>query len=363
MKGIESRLQDILEKQLKAKTIFNAVLAVQSGNGHVNWAGAAGNADHNKGIIMQADTPYFIASVTKMYTCALIIHLHEKKLLSLDDPISKHLPFSLIDGIHTFKGKDYVDELKIVHLLSHTSGLADYFLQKQKSGGNILDKIINNGDYPWSINTVMDIVTKELAPKFKPGESGKAFYSDTNYQLLGTIIESVTGKTLAEAYDEVICTPLKLKDTYLFNLSSLESKPQPAQVYYNDTALDIPRAMTSFGPDGGIVSTARESLVFLKAFLSGVFFSRDFLGKMKHWNKIFFPFEYGYGLMRFKLPRIMSPFKPAPELIGHSGSTASFSFYCPDEDLFLAGTLNQIKEQGRPFKLMLEAINSFKNGK
>ena len=360
MKSIESRLQDILEKQLKAKSVFNAVLAVQSGKGDIDWAGATGNADRNKGIKAQVDTPYFTASVTKMYTCALIINFHEKNLLSLGDPISKHLPFSLIDGIHTFKGKDYTDELKIIHLLSHTSGLADYFLQKQKSGGNILDKIIKNGDYGWNIDTVMDIVKKELAPKFKPGESGKAFYSDTNYQLLGTIIESVTGKTLTEAYDEVIFKPLKLKDTYLFNLSSLESKPQPAKVYYENTALDIPKAMTSFGADGGIVSTARESLVFLKAFLSGTFFSREFLVKMKHWNKIFFPFEYGYGLMRFKLPRIMSPFKPAPELIGHTGSTASFSFYCPDKDLYLAGTLNQIKEQSRPFRLMIDVINAIR---
>jgi CubicO group peptidase (beta-lactamase class C family) len=358
MKNIGSRLQDVLEKQLKAKNIFNAVLAVQSGKGDIDWAGATGDADRNKEIEMQVDTPYFIASVTKMYTCALIMHLHEKKLLSLDDPILKHLPSSSIKGIHTYKGTDYVDKLKVVHLLSHTSGLADYFLQKQKSGGNILDKIIKNGDYEWDINTVMGIVTKELAPKFKPGERGKALYSDTNYQLLGTIIESITEKTLAEAYDEVIFKPLKLKDTYLFDLSSLESKPQPAQFYFDDTALEIPKAMTSFGPDGGIVSTAQESLVFLKAFLNGALFSRDFLGKMKHWNKIFFPLEYGYGLMRFKLPRIMSPFKPAPELIGHSGSTASFSFYCPDEDLYLAGTLNQIKEQSRPFRLMIDVINA-----
>jgi CubicO group peptidase (beta-lactamase class C family) len=358
MKSIGSGLQDLLEKQLKAKGIFHAVIAVKSGKEDIDWAGAVGNADNVRGIQMTGDTPYFIASVTKMYTCALIMHLYEKNLLNLDDPISKHLPSSLIDGIHIYKGKDYADKLKIVHLLSHTSGLADYFLQKQKSGGNILDKIIKNGDYEWDINTVMGIVTKELTPKFKPGERGKASYSDTNYQLLGTIIESITEKTLAEAYDEVIFKPLKLRDTYLFDLSSLDSKPRPTQFYYNDTALDIPKAMTSFGPDGGIVSTARESLVFLKAFLNGALFSRDFLGRMKRWNKIFFPLEYGYGLMRFKLPRIMSPFKPAPELIGHSGSTASFSFYCPDEDLYLAGTLNQIKEQSRPFRLMIDVINA-----
>jgi len=120
----------------------------------------------------------------------------------------------------------------------------------------------------------------------------------------------------------------------------------------------IPKAMASFGPDGGIVSNTQESIVFLKAFLDGSLFSKDYLQEMKQWRKIFYPLQYGYGIMRFKLPRIMLPFKPIPELIGHSGATASFLFYCEDKDLYLAGTLNQIKEQSKPFRLMLDVINT-----
>ena len=358
--SVKLKLHNILGKQLKVKNIFNAVLAVQSGNRNIDWVGAIGDTNHIEKAKMQVDTPYFIASITKMYTSTVIMHLRERNLLNLDDPISKYLPASLIKGIHSYKAVDYVSELKIVHLLSHTSGLADYFLQKQKDGENILDKIVSNGDYEWNVNEVITIVREDLTPKFKPGDGKKAYYSDTNYQLLGTIIESITKKSLSEVYNEIIIIPLRLQNTYLFSLSSQQARPQPAQIFYEEKVMNMPKAMSSFGPDGGIVSTVHESLTFLRAFLDGTLFPEHYLEEMKQWKRIFFPLEYGYGLMRFKLPRIFSPFQASPEFIGHSGASSSFLFYCPDEDLYLTGTLNQVKKQSRPFRLMIDVINALK---
>ena len=80
------------------------------------------------------------------------------------------------------------------------------------------------------------------------------------------------------------------------------------------------------------------------------------LESMKSWRNIFFPFQYGLGLMRFKPPRIFSPFSLIPELIGHSGSTSAFLFYSESDQLYIGGTLNQIENQGRPFRLMLKII-------
>jgi D-alanyl-D-alanine carboxypeptidase len=356
--GLADRLQGILDKQLKAKDIFNCVLAVQSGDGSIDWVGAAGIASNTRKELMQPDTPYFIASVTKMYTGAVIMQIHDKKLIDLDDLISKHLPSELIKGIHTYRGTDYVDRIKIVHLLSHTSGLADYFLQKRKDGQSFSDKLYRNGDFGWSIKVIMKIVREEMAPKFFPGEGNKAFYSDTNFQLLGAIIESVVDKPLADVFNEFIFQPLELNESYMFTLSSQKTRLQPAQIHFNDYALNTPKAMASFGPDGDMVATARECIAFTKAFFNGSLFPESYLKEMKQWKRIFFPLEYGYSLMRFKLPRMMSPFKPAPEFIGHSGSTASFSFYYPEKDLYLAGTLNQVKQPSRPFQLMLKVINA-----
>jgi CubicO group peptidase (beta-lactamase class C family) len=143
-------------------------------------------------------------------------------------------------------------------------------------------------------------------------------------------------------------------------LSLRKARPQTAQIFYDKKVLNMPKAMSSFGPDGGIVSTVHESLAFLRAFLDGTLFPANYLEEMKQWKRIFFPLQYGHGLMRFKLPRIFSPFQASPEFIGHSGASSSFLFYCPDEDLYLAGTLNQVKEQSRPFRLMIDVIKALK---
>lgn len=75
---------------------------------------------------------------------------------------------------------------------------------------------------------------------------------------------------------------------------------------------------------------------------------------------IFFPLQYGYGLMRFKLPRRFSPFSISPELIGHSGSSASFLSYAPDLDLYLTGKMNQMNQRSAPFQWMIKVAQVFK---
>ncbi|NJK82132.1 MAG: beta-lactamase family protein [Chloroflexaceae bacterium] len=92
---------------------------------------------------------------------------------------------------------------------------------------------------------------------------------------------------------------------------------------------------------------------FLRAYFDGELFDPANFARMLAWNALFFPMQYGYGLMRFKLPRWMTLFRETPELIGHSGSTGSFAFYAPREQLYLAGTFNQFDKPARPFNLLL----------
>jgi CubicO group peptidase (beta-lactamase class C family) len=116
--------------------------------------------------------------------------------------------------------------------------------------------------------------------------------------------------------------------------------------------------MTSFGPDGGIVSTAKESMTFLRAFFSEKLFPIAYLPELKAWNKIFFPLQYGTGMARFKMPWIFSPFQPLPEIIGHSGLSGAFADYCPEKDMYLTGTVNQIASPSLSYKLMFKLITS-----
>ena len=189
-----------------------------------------------------------------------------------------------------------------------------------------------------------------------PG-GGKSHYSDTNYQLLGATIEAVTGSGLGRVFQTRIFDPLQLTQTAVFDPARHQNRAGPLSLYHRSNRLDLPLALSSMGPDGGVVSTLQDTLRFLRGYFSGELFDPSDLPNVMQWNELFFPLQYGYGLMRFKMPRWMT-FRDTPELLGHSGSSGSFAFYAPQKDLYLAGTFNQIDRPQRPFKFMLNVINA-----
>ena len=353
------------------KDVFNVVMGITNANGDFNWSGAAGIAYEDGSETMKVETPIFIASITKMYTGAATMILEEQGQLSIGDPISLYLPASLVEGLHRYKGRDYSDQLRIYNLISQTSGLPDYFLDRPKRGQSIFDRLIAEGDFSWNLEDVLDIAKNKLSPKFPPEPVGqtksgkKAYYSDTNYQLLGAVIEAVAQKPLQELYSELIIEPLGLTSTYLHGYGGPRKTTEnpPANIYHKTRPFFLDKAMKSFGPDGGMVSNVEDSLKFLRSFMDGELFTEtSTLERMKSWKTIFFPFQYGLGLMRFKLPKIFSPFSPNPELIGHSGATSAFLYYSDIGQLYIAGTLNQTDNQGRPYRLLLKIINIINKG-
>lgn len=128
-------------------------------------------------------------------------------------------------------------------------------------------------------------------------------------------------------------------------------------VYFRKERLDIPQILTSMSTDGGIISTLDEMSMFLKACMQGQLFSSASAAQMRHWNRLFFPIQYGYGLMRIKLPRWMTLFRTTPELIGHAGANGAFAFYAPHHDTYLIGPFNQLDAPRRPIGFMLRVMN------
>ncbi len=342
--GIEAKLEDAFAGFMKGRNLFGGTVRLEAHDGSLLWESAAGD--------LAIGDPYFIASTTKLYVTAMLLALRSQGKLSLDDLLINHLPIGLVVGIHNFP-TDATASLTIRQLMSHTSGLPDYFQQKRPQGSSLQKEVMSGRDQAWTFDDVL-AASRRMKPPFAPGTPGKAFYSDTNYQLLGKIIETITESTLDQVLRTMIFDPLSLTDTYLYTDPSDE---RPRHLYYKDKALLIPRAMASFGPDGGIVSTAAESMTFLRAFFEGTFFPTSWLTELYHWNKIFFPLQYGVGIMRFQLPRYLSPFGPAPELVGHSGLSGAFTFNVPEQRVYCTGTVNQIAQPGRSFRLLLRLLN------
>lgn len=346
---IEQRLQRIFDRALRNRSLTDAVVRITANDGQFQWTGSAGALD--------ADAPYFIASTTKLFTTALILQLRAERQLALEDPIADHLGDLDIDGLHVRRGVDASRSLTVRHLLSQTSGLPDYLQDRPSTGPTLMSQLTAGRDASWTIAEVLDWI-RDRKPKFAPGAPGKAHYSDSNFQLLGQIVERRTGVGYAEAVRTRIVEPLGLRTTWVY-ADPDDDRPLPLR--YKRAPLVIPRAMVAFAPDGGVVSTAAESMTFVRAFFAGQLFPADMLPELQaSFNRVFFPFDYGLGISRFRLPRIFSPFAPIPTLIGHSGQSGAFAFRVTDRDIFFAGTVNQIASPGLSFRLMLQLLNALK---
>ena len=299
---------------------------------------------------------YFIASTTKLYVTALIMQLRSEGRLELDAPAVTYLDSATMSGIHVLKGTDSSDRITVAELLSHTSGIADYFEQRRRDGSTQIGDALRE-DFGWTFDDVLRITKEQLSPKFPPSTPGKAFYSDTNFQLLGAVIEAITGSTYEDALQERILGPLGLVDTYPFTLETIDRYGSVAAMLYGTEPVAIPQAMASVRADGGIVSTAPDGITFLQAFMTGRLFPMEFLAEMQRtWNPVFPPLEYGVGIMRFALPRYYTLFREVPPMIGHSGASGAVLYYVPALDLYVSGTVNQIKKRSLSYNLMTRLV-------
>jgi D-alanyl-D-alanine carboxypeptidase len=299
--------------------------------------------------------PYFIASSTKLYIATLVLQLHEAGIIHLDDRLVDTTNVNLT-RLHT-RPSD-VAKMTIRHALSHTTGLPNYLEDRRRFGGpSLLQDVLANGDRTWGINEVIKR-TRQLGPRFAPGAPNKAHYSDTNYQLLGHLIEHVTQQRLAQVLHERIVSPLGLRHTFLFDQA--QHRIENVQPFMIEGApASLPGLMTSVGADGGMVSCAADGVKFLRALTSGVLVRPStWQLATNQWNRIFFPFQYGLGVMKFALPRALTGFQDLT-MIGHGGATGSLLFVAPQHNAIIVGTINRLEPRRLAYQLGASALRSW----
>ncbi|MFO7848632.1 MAG: serine hydrolase domain-containing protein [Spirochaetia bacterium] len=375
---IKTRLQKELDSLLvKNKDFFSLVVGMHSCNGNFSWTGASGHAYAGKGTEMREDTPFYASGITKVYTAVCIMILEERGKLSIDDPLSKFLSASVMDNLHVYRKQDYSDTVTLYHLLSHTSGLPNYFVDRIRKKGSLFDRFIRSRDFKWNWREAVGTVKKEFKPKYPPIDrenvkfSSRAHFSDTNYQLLGAVIEAVTGKSLDEVFYDFIIGPLKLSSTYLHISKEPSYRKErnhgpysaregtPAHIFYVQRPLFLDKTIGSFWADGGIVTNVPDSLTFLSSLIEGKLFTHGkTIERMQQWWRTspLSPHQYGLGLMRYKPSRVFSPLSGSLELIGHSGYFGTFLYYSTVDNMCIAGTLNQVSNRNRSFRLMLKFL-------
>ncbi|MFM1960439.1 MAG: hypothetical protein RL588_1956 [Pseudomonadota bacterium] len=296
------------------------------------------------------DTPYFAASSTKLYVTALLLQSVQDGRIDLDAPFRRYLSGPETQGLNTFGGQDRTGAITLRQLMAHTSGLPDFF-EPDNSRTGLFAELTQGRDRALTFPEAMDI-TRRLGAHAPPGAQDKAVYSDANYQVLGKVIEAVEGAPFADVFRRRIAEPLSLQATWVYS-DPADTRPRPLR--FREAEMRIPRYMAFTQADGGVVTTAREALAFVRAFYEGRLFDRSRLAALQDFRPMFFPLEYGTGMMRFQLPSAMTGFRKLPPLIGHSGLSGAVIFHSPESGLFLAGTVNQVDRRSAAYQLLARA--------
>lgn len=338
------RLQALLDSLVAAHSNVRSALLLVTGP-NWEWKGASGMAFAESGSPILPDDQFVINSVAKMMTATIVLRLVEGGQLSLDDPIARYLPDSLVAGLHVYEGQEYSWAITVRHLLSHTSGIVDDW-----RCADFFDRVAADSARRWTPEETVRFVKDRCAPEFRPGDG--FHYSDTGYNLLGLLLQKLTGRPLHELYRAMLLDPLGMEHTYRPAYEAARpSLPgrRPSERYLDDIECTLwPSVMTADWGGGGMVSTTEDLTRFLRAFVRNEIFedpaTRD---AMFAWVESGPFHNYGLGISRVLFDRSDNPRHAGlGELWGHAGSSHVFMFYWPREDVTIVGTLNQLAVDG-----------------
>lgn len=331
-------IDQLFDKFAGYSQIHESVVYIESRDNHFAYKRNSGD--------VTIDSPFAIASITKLYTTCCILQLIEEGKLKLTDKMIQYIPLEQIEGLHVYNGEDYTASLEIYDLLFQTSGLPDIF---EEGKGSLKQRLVTE-DFTITMNERIS-ETKKLVSHFKPHSSKHAYYADINFNLLGVIIETITQQSLNQVYQERIFDPLSLQATYLISPETTHIPP----VYYKDTQLVRPRFLTD-DASGGVISTSNELMRFLKAFFLGELFDSAVFSQLAVYRPLQMgmkPIQYGGGFMHVPLGKGTTLFRGQGGLNGHSGTSGSFAFYYPQKELFMVGNFNQMARPDLPIRFIM----------
>jgi D-alanyl-D-alanine carboxypeptidase len=358
-------LDRLLDSIVRGRSIPYVTYRAETGRGDLIYEGARGEADQS-GRTMRPDTPFFIASIDKLMTAAVILQLQEEGRLSVDDRIGRHLPDWAWQRIHRLDSSDHSASLTVRHLLSHTSGLPDWLEDRPRGGKSLVESALAEGDRTISDEEAIDHV-RTLEPHFAPpiavSSGRRARYSDTNFVLLRLIAEGHDAMPIGEIFERRIVRPLELRHTWTLNQTQPVEAIEPALLYAGKDPFNIPALLDAVR---SVYSTNSDLIRFLRAMIEGSLFQDAATGRAMQttWVKFGFaidpaalrspswPIEYGLGMKRFRMPRLLTPLRPMPYVVGHTGSTGTWLFYCPKLDVYLSGCVGQVTAGAVPFRTL-----------
>jgi len=284
---------------------------------------ASGTSDRINGQTLQPHNRFRIGSLTKLFTAVVTLQLIEQGKLDYGQTIDTWLP-----------QVPHSAEITIEHLLRHTSGLFNY------TQSQAFLAAAGSRQSAWSAEELIAYATPENHA-FTPGSSW--LYSNTNYILLGMIIEKVTQQALVSVFRAYVFAPLHLNNTFFDGLEAIPHGfvpgygPNP-----NDPTQQIEMTnlmhVSAAGSAGALVSTVTDLLQFSQALFQNQVLQPATMMNICTVNEPLFPLVTGYGM---GMVRMNLGGKTA---YGHLGNIPGYSAmlaYFPAEETHLVVLTNQ----------------------
>lgn len=346
------RLRAALQSRIDAGRLPGAVLMVVR-RGAVACFDALGRQDPVQGAPMQRDSIFRIYSMTKPIVSVAAMRLVEQGRLLLTEPVARHLP-EFADTKVAVEHADGRVELvpparpMTVHdLLRHTSGLTYEFWPPSAVRRRYQDHDVG------SLERTNDEATKLLATLPLMHQPGTVFDYSRSTDVLGRLVEVLTGQPLGAHLRETVFEPLRMPDTGFWVPPAQQSRIAEPFAADPDTGAavslkEIRRAMPLEHGGGGLVSTAADYARFLQCLLAGgtldgvrllqrrtlQWMTSDHLGALPRRENVLGP-GYGFGL-GFAV-RVHAGLEPIPGSVGAygwSGAAATHFLVDPAEQLF-----------------------------
>ena len=321
-------LQKLVDTTVQEYRVPGAVVLLETSQGV--FTAVAGTTELGAQSPPSADTHFRIASNTKTMTSAVILQLAQEGKLRLDDPVAKYVP-----------GVPNGDHITIAELLEMRSGLYNY-----TNAPEVAKALDTDPAKVWTPRELLDIAFAH-PPNRPPGTDYE--YSNTNYALLGLVIEKAGGQPLATAMHDRLFAPLGMKDTflpqstsntipapfahgYLYGSSSVALYGEPEYTAETSAAVEAgtlrPTDYTAVNHSfaaaaGGVVSTADDLVTWMQALTGGRVLNPEY---QRIWEDSIRPEtpdkprqEYGYGIARMSWgPNVVTY---------HGGETAGYNSF------------------------------------
>jgi D-alanyl-D-alanine carboxypeptidase len=263
----QPRLQRIVD-QLVRDGAPGAVAVVRTPSGVVRVQ--SGLARRRPRLAMAATDRFRVASMTKSFVATVVLQLVAEGRLRLDDTVERWLPGLVPGGA----------EITIRQLLDHTSGIFDYY-----DDARFVRAVIARPGRHWPPRTLVGIATRHR-PVFPPGKGWS--YSNTNFVVLGLVVEAATGTAVRQQLEQRVIRPLRLRETSFPAGRRIDGPHADGYIGFATlprlrSLLDVTSVVSpSFAwTAGGIVSSADDITRFYSALLAGRLLPPALLEAMK----------------------------------------------------------------------------------